>query len=171
MVTAKPVLTLDFKPSLRITAGHYEAVGVSIRSFREPLKRAIQKVIIPSIRANFDSGGRPAWEPYADSTREFHESLGIAMSQSLLVKSGALRRTMGYFNIWTVDKEKAELNDLPQNVWYGKVHQAGYGGRSGKGLIPARPFVMLQPGDEDKIVEVFEKWLDERIEKYWLSRP
>jgi phage virion morphogenesis protein len=167
MVTAQPVLYLDFKPSLKVTAGHYEAVGVEIRSFREPLKRSVQQVIIPSIRKNFDSGGRPGWAPYADITIEFHQELGEAMSQGMLNKTGKLKQTMGYFNIWSVDREKAELRDLPANIWYGKIHQAGYGGRGGKYVIPARPFVMLQPDDEQKIVEVFDKWLEERINKVW----
>jgi phage gpG-like protein len=171
MVTAQPVFDLDFKPSLRVTAGHYEALGVDIRSFREPLKRSVQKVIIPSIRKNFDSGGRPSWAPYAESTLEFHKMLGEAVSDAMMVKTGKLKQTMGYFNIWSVDKEKAELRDLPQRVWYGKVHQSGYGGRAGKGIIPARPFVMLQPDDEEKIVKVFDEWLEERILKVWSSKP
>jgi phage gpG-like protein len=91
-------------------------------------------------------------------------------------------------NIWSIDSERALISDLPDSVWYGKVHQAGYGGGSGQktvriknistglwdtfteagseagsGEIPARPFVVLQPQDIENIERVFSDWLGERI--------
>lgn len=169
MATAQPILVLEFKPSLEVIKKDLDALGTDIRSFKEPLTRCIKQVMIPSIRMNFDSGGRPRWAPYAASTLEFHENLGLSMPDSLLVKSGALRRTATQLNLWTITKDQAKVNDLPQNVWYGKVHQTG--GRGGKGpsagVIPARPFIMFQDSDGDKIAEIFAKWLDERIAKRW----
>jgi phage gpG-like protein len=160
-VTAQPVLTLDFKPSLRIVATRIDKLGLDIRSFKVPLKRCVKDVIIPSIRKNFDAGGRPSWAPYSEVTVAMHEDLKEAMSSGMLVKSGKLRATMGFQNIWTITKDEAYLADIPANVWYGKLHQSG-------GLnLPARPFVMLQPGDAEDIVNVFDKWLDERIDAAW----
>jgi phage gpG-like protein len=37
--------------------------------------------------------------------------------------------------------------------------------------IPARPFVMLQPEDEDKIMLIFIKWLEERVLAAWPGVP
>lgn len=183
-------IDLKFEPSVGIMARKVDKLGLDIRSFREPIKRSIQQVIIPSIRRNFDEGGRPAWEPLTDQT--------IARKggdERPLIRTGALRRQMGYFKLWTVDQEKGLLADLPADVWYGKVHQAGasfsiksrgpanleaiskalnltYSKRGSQGSsssfgdsgeIPARPFVMIQPEDERDIHEVFEDWLGERI--------
>jgi len=170
MATAVPILTLDFDPKLSVIKRDLDALGADIRSFKEPLKRCVQKVIIPSIQANFDAGGRPAWAPYANSTLEFHEMLGTAMSSSMLNRTGALKATMGNVSNWTITTDSAKLSDLPQRVWYGKVHQAGYGGNSGKGQIPARPFVMFQDEDADKITKIFADWLDERIALRWKGR-
>lgn len=182
MSRAGQALEMQFEPSLGISAKKLQKFGLDIRSFHEPLKRAVQQVVIPSIRTNFDEGGRPPWEQLSEDTIRQKGTAG-----SILVRTGALRRTMGYFNIWTVNRQMAYLADLPANVWYGKVHQAGatftprqesshvaalsYRGTSvggggaagGGGVIPARPFVMLQPGDFEAIERVFYEWLGERM--------
>lgn len=158
---ADKFIWIDFKPNLPTVQKRYKDLGVQIKSFREPLKRAVQQVVIPSIRKNFDSSGRPSWAPYSDVTISFHQALGEAVPNKLLVKSGSLRRTMGYLNIWSITQDNASLQDLPDSVWYGKIHQ------SGNANTPARPFIMLQPRDEDDIVEVFDKWLEERISRVW----
>lgn len=169
MATGQPILVLEFKPSLSVIKKDLNDLGTDIRSFHEPLKRCVQQVMIPSIRANFDAQGRPPWAPYAASTVEFHEMLGRSMSTSLLNKTGALRRTATTLTVWSIGQDEAKFNGLPGSVWYGNLHQSGgHGGKqAGKGIIPARPFVMYQDEDGDKIVEVFARWLDERIAKRW----
>lgn len=168
MARGTPFLTLEFKPQLSVIQKDLKELGVDLRSLREPLKRAVQQVIIPSIRMNFDAQGRPPWAPYASSTIEFHQELGTTMSKSLLNKTGTLKRTATQLNVWSITKEEAKFNGLPQNVWYGNLHQTGgKGGKGAGGVIPARPFVMFQDSDGDKITQVFAKWLDERIAKRW----
>lgn len=190
------VTYVQWEPTLGITAGRIDKLGINIKSFREPLKRAIKQVVIPSIRTNFQVGGRPAWEPWSPATEDIMKKMG-KVSRSILVRSGALMRVMGQQNIWTVTPTFAVLADLPPKVWYGKVHQAGYEGRSMKRLIskhggdraaafeemvdnlaggnapggapsiPARPFAVLQDEDEDAITEVFINWLGERVDRVW----
>ncbi len=202
MRTSVPQLT--FSPSIGVIARDIDKLGLNIKSFREPLKRAVQQVIIPSIQRNFDAEGRPSWEPYSEGTIEIRDNLGSPVG-NLLYKRGYLKRTMSYLNIWTINNNAAILLDLPPSVWYGKLQQGGFEGsgslrsaaRSGKSVsgalrtamrnaqqartagttvkagarpIPARPFIMLQPKDEDDIVEVFIKWLEERIERDWAGR-
>lgn len=116
---------LTFSPSVGIIARDIEKLGLDIRSFREPLKRAVQRVIIPSIQENFNQEGRPGWEPYSPSTLEIRERLGQPVGK-LLNKTGALQRVMRQFNIWTVNNNAAILLDLPSSVSYGKIHQGGY---------------------------------------------
>jgi phage gpG-like protein len=184
---------ITFSPTIGIAAGRINKFGMNIKSFREPLKRSIQQVIIPSIRRNFDEGGRPAWVPLADATIDLRMSLHGSSGGGPLVRSGELRRTMSQFNIWDVNDQRAILAHLPSKVWYGAIHQAGYGrmakrtskskirdyltslvdraeDEGSKGLnvnIPARPFVVLQENDLDDIYQVFGDWLEERWADAW----
>lgn len=175
-------IDLHFQPSVGILARRFDKLGADIRSFREPLKRAVKEVVIPSIKANFDAEGRPGWAQLSEQTVTRRGS-----AHPILRRSGRLRRVATQLNIWTIDREKALIADLPDSVWYGKVHQAGFGshdvqedfaypgGHLGTpvsqglknlgeaGSIPPRPFVMLQPEDLNAIDQVFLDWLDERI--------
>lgn len=178
-----------FTPSMGIMARRVDKLGLDIRSFREPLKRAIRNVVIPSIAENFAVGGRPSWSPLESDT------ISQKGHDQPLIRSGKLRRNMTYLSMWHIDSEKAFIADLPQRIWYGKVHQAGANfktrpakmktihitylgvslGRPNKdsdnvGSIPARPFVVLQPEDEIEIRLVFEEWLSERIAAAQLGR-
>jgi phage gpG-like protein len=171
-------LDLHFEPSVGILARKVDKLGIDIRSFRAPLRRAIKFVMIPSIRRNFDEGGRPAWQPLAE------ETILRKRSEHPLIASGSLRRVMGYINTWHIDSEKAMITDLPSRVWYGKVHQAGWGqaemfrdpvtGRNVNvgdvGAIPARPFAVVQSEDIDNIERIFDEWLAERMIKAGLGR-
>lgn len=164
---------LNFEPSVGILARKLNVFGMSIRSFKEPLKQAVKDVMIPSIRRNFDAGGRPRWVPLQANTIVTKKG-----DKRPLIRTGALRRQMGYQKIWTIDSEKAMITDLPEAVWYGKVHQAGLGsttnsivrnistgathvieGEADFGSIPARPFVMFQRGDYTKIDRIFDRWV------------
>lgn len=194
-ITSAMLPGLSFEPTLGITARRIDKLGIDIRSFHEPLKRAIQQVAAPSFQRNFDTGGRPdRWDPLSEGTIEVQKNLGGSHTD-VMIKSGLLRRTMGQVNIWTITKESAILRDLPESVWYGKVHQKGLegeGGKASKGAyekrraavnkalrgggsvkakyvptIPARPFVLLQPDDVEAIEKVFDTWLGERIDRVW----
>lgn len=176
-------VNMTFYPSLGIMARRVEKLGMDIRSFREPLKRAIQKVIIPSIAMNFHKHGRvpPGSNAPPGRWAELAESTIAQKGHSRpLLLTGELQKTMRQFNIWHVDHEKALLANLPQNVWYGVVHQQGMESWdiieyreaasrrlitekvASQGSVPARPFVVLQPEDEEAIEEIFLDWLDER---------
>jgi len=110
-----------------------------------------------------------------------------------LMRSGLLFKTMQQYNIWTVTSIDAKIESLPDKIWYGNIHQGGLGSpepsaaeasggtmegfmsmiervlESGGGggqrgqYFPARPFAMVQTEDLDKIRDVFEIWLNERI--------
>lgn len=153
----------SFHPSPLILAGEMETFGLNVRSLREPLSRAVKQVMIPSMQANFDQGGRPAWQPISDATEQIKFSLGY--DTGTLVRTGALKRNMGYFSMWTVNSTEATIADLPTRIAYGSVHQSGSRSGAGRGSnIPARPFAVIHDADEDKIEEVFSKWLSERQE-------
>lgn len=117
-------VSFQLKPSVGIVARDIDKLGLAYTSFREPLARAIKLVMIPSIRKNFDVGGRPPWEPLAEATIEMRGG----EAWPILRRTGKLRRAATSFKIWEVGKNSATIRKLPENVWYGYVHQMGIGG-------------------------------------------
>lgn len=157
------VTKFEFSPSLAIIARDVDKLGLDIRSFREPLRRAVQQVMIPSFQKNFDVGGRPAWEPLSDATLEMrrrglHKGKGGTKPLDL---TGTLKRNMSYMSIWTFTSDYAAITDLPQRIWYGKAQQAGF--RTFFITAPARPFVIMQPEDEEAVARVFDTYIAERL--------
>lgn len=112
----------SLNPSIGLVAKDINRLGLDIRSFRVPLARSVSEVMTGSIRKNFNVGGRPPWEPLADYTVEVRGS-----SKPILIRSGKLRRVASQFNIWTITQTSAFIRQLPSSVWYGNIHQAGYG--------------------------------------------
>lgn len=180
-----------FSPSIAILAGKVDKLGVDIRSFREPLHRAVKEVMVPSIKQNFAAGGRPKWPKLSAATLEIKAARGFGATP--LRATGRLARVASQINIWTINTKAAYIADLPESIWYGKVHQSGVGAKTStrrsraatraalrKALqtgtkvktganiyIPARPFIVLRPADEKKVEQVFLKWLRERVDKHW----
>lgn len=181
----RAIVGFEFKPSVGILARDIDKLGQDIRSFKVPLTRSVREVMIPSIRENFEAQGRPeAWEPLAEYTQKRRAEEGYSAGGPILQRKGLLMRTMGYVSIWTITTSFATIKDLPQRIWYGKLHQSGYGSfaavvarhggnisaaleETGAGAkkvrIPQRQFVMIHPEDADAIQYVFSVWLGERI--------
>jgi phage gpG-like protein len=117
------IVSFSFKPTLGILARDVEKFGIDIRSFREPLRRAVKQVMIPSIAKNFSQQGRPGWEPLAEDTVLLRERIG--KTGPILNRTGTLKKNMTYTTMWDITQDYAIIKDLPQRVWYGKVHQEG----------------------------------------------
>lgn len=144
-----------------------------------------------SIRENFAAQGRPeAWPELSEATWRRRAGEGWS-GGGILLKSGALQRVASQQNIWTISATSATVRDLPQKVWYGKVHQAGMeqagsssgakvrrkgrggiiifeknlSGDKGRGYvsIPQRQFLLIQDEDRDAILEIFGDWLDKKV--------
>jgi phage gpG-like protein len=157
----------SFVPSPIILGGELDLFGLNVRSLREPLTRAVRQVVIPSIQRNFDAGGRPPWEPLSDATDMI--KYGKGFSGGPLVRTGNLKRNMGYVSMWTITSQDASIQALPDRVAYGAVHQAGTDSGGGRGHnIPQRMFATIQAEDEQKIEDVFDRWLAEKaLEAGW----
>jgi phage gpG-like protein len=168
-------IQLAFEPSVAILAARVDKFGADIRSFREPLRQAVKDVMIPSMQRNFDAGGRPRWVRLTKAT--IAQKGGNAAP---LKRSGSLQRNMGFMSIWTFTRTQAYIADLPQRIWYGKVHQSGGKGThegffdpvlkrtvniGDSGAIPARPFIMIQRQDEIRIEALFKRWVAMRIRR------
>jgi phage gpG-like protein len=184
-------ISMTFEPSMVISAAKVNTLGMKLHDFHGPLHEAIEKVMIPSIHKNFVVGGRPKWQPLsADTLQNRRWAPGLGYVAKPLVRTGALMGAMQDIGIWHIDTQRATLANLPEAVWYGVVHQAGYGGGgrssfsirnpltgrvesvgedSGEGEIPARPFVVVQRSDEIRIESIFKKWLAVQIAESGLT--
>jgi phage gpG-like protein len=157
----------EFKPSLGIVAKDVERFGIDIRSMREPLTRSIRQVMVPSIRKNFQVGGRPGWEPLSAATiRQRGDAWPI------LVRSKRLRRGVTTIKVWSITRTAATIRDLPDRIWYGKVHQAGSSGNAFGGNKWFKPYQkkaaeLLGPeADQKEIDELAFKIFDRRLIKH-----
>jgi len=114
----------DFRPSIGIVARDMQLYGLAIENMKGPLITAVREVMIPSIRQNFLADGRPPWEPLAPVTvnRFRHGASG-----PILYRTGKLEKAATSFNIWTITNTAATIRALPHSVWYGELHQAGFG--------------------------------------------
>jgi len=114
----------SFWPAPALVAKDIDKLGLSMRSgFRVPLEIAIREVMMPSIRENFRRGGRPeTWDPLAEYTVQVRGTTG-----PILVRSGNLMDVASSFGVWSISNGTAAIKTLPSIVWYGNLHQGGYG--------------------------------------------
>jgi len=161
-------IAMEWQPDLKFMAESFDVLGVNVKSFREPLTRAVRQVMTKSLQQNFDVGGRPTWQPLIDSTRQRKQKLGY--SNRTLIATGALRRVAGQINLWKINRTEAAMQ-LPQKVWYGVMHQTGWTPQTERDALsdliggPARPWAVFQREDIGDIEEIFFEWIEERIER------
>lgn len=102
---------------------------------RTPLMRSIAGTMESAVLQNFDVGGRPKW-------------LGLKYRQGT-----PLVDTENLMNSITSHYDN-NIAMVGTNEPYAAIHQ--FGGKAGRGRkvdIPARPFLVLTPQDEDDILE------------------
>jgi phage gpG-like protein len=113
----------EIRPSIGIVAKDIKKLGLDLETFRVPLEKSVRLVMMPSIHKNFVAQGRPTpWEPLAEYTKFVR-----GVSGPILRRTGDLERAASSFGIWTIGITSATIKSLPSNVWYGALHQAGYG--------------------------------------------
>jgi phage gpG-like protein len=163
--------TITMIPTPLILVGQMDGLAVSMKTFRKPLEESVKKVVIPSIKENFDVAGRPAWDELSPWTLVSRGDIswigdpGAAnvYGQEILVRTGKLRRSAVAFARWQFDRERAWVgNDFPPSAWYGPIQQQGYIGGFGA-ETPSRPFMMIQDEDVPKIEKVFLKWIQKNL--------
>jgi len=147
-------LDYSFSPSPHLLINEMDAFGIDIKSYREPLKRAVQQVMGPSFKKNFDVGGRPPWAELKDNTIEQRSLYGTG--SDTLVRSGLLRKVAQQLNLWKIGTDEAVIKEMPR-AEYGAVHQEG------SATVPQREWAVVQPEDMDDIEEIFVAWVAERL--------
>lgn len=148
----------NFARDAFILAADLDQLGYNIRSFKDPLTRSVRQVILPSIRENFESGGRPEWQQLAASTiaTRLRDGYGIWPP---LTKTEALKKKAVVFANWVITRDSATMKE--PKIKYAKYHQRG------TSKMPQRAFAMIQPEDEEDVERIFEVWLEERIQRYY----
>lgn len=136
---AIPMIEIDprhnFVRGAAIYAGRIDKLGMQFKSFKEPLTQSLHRVIIPSIYANFQAQGRPAWKKLTKRTVQDRMYKGFARGP-ILQRTGRLKRGATRKNIWDIkplssvggagaDVLFMRVNYFDQLVPYGKFHQLG----------------------------------------------
>jgi phage gpG-like protein len=169
-------VSFDFEPSIGVLANQMQKFGLEFEHLREPLFLSISKVMIPSFRANFAAEGRPPWDELSVETAKRRGA-----SHPILRRTGRLEKDATSTKRWYITDTGAAIKDWPSSSWYGRLHQAGYGMASkasvakqtsrsaAKTVIPARPFIMFQEEDPEKIQAIFMEWMTAKAAAYgWL---
>lgn len=116
-----------------------------------PMKQA-SLLMLASVNKNFQMSGRPtSWVPLAASTLK--EKIRKGYSTRPLIRTGFLRQSI------TAQSGRMEMR-LGTAIRYGRIHE--YGGRAGRGgsaNIPARPYLLFQREDLDRIRKMILSYL------------
>jgi len=160
---------VTFNPSIfLITQGVQEATNM--RYMAKPLWEVINRIMIPSIRKNFDRQGRPAkWPPLAPATiairnRQGYPS-GPILQRSRKLKNAALAKAR-----WQVDAAngRAGYGNFPARAWYAGLMQGGGDYPEfpmAMSRIPSRPFAVMQEEDFVESEKIFRSWLSKKMNK------
>lgn len=154
-----------------IDATDIDKLSSSVKSFREPLTLSLNAVVQPAIVSNFADQGRPRWKPLSAATLASRNPLRTtkknvktkSSGNRILDRTGRLKNIATQKNLWEIkdDQLTFRINFFTQKVVYGAFHQMGT-----KNMV-ARPFISMTEKDEDDVEDIFELWLQTRMEKYW----
>jgi phage gpG-like protein len=144
------ILEFDMIPLPFVMMADFISLAEDISDFHEPMRKVVG-IMRTSIGENFDVGGRPPWQELKP------ETLARKFGEGILIETGALMGAATSEGIWTVDDDSAFIEELPSDVGYGMYHQVGAGNN------PERPFLVIQPEDEDEIENAFDSWIGDVI--------
>lgn len=143
-----------------------------LRTLMEDIR---DEVLIPSIRKNFEVGGRPRWEPLSPITLgmgagirgggEFIASAasGLIGGRLPLNKTGQMRRHATAKARFMIRNNEMQYGNWPEKRWFGPVHNLPE--LSKKAQIPNRPFTLIQQEDQVAITEVTGDWVEKQVNK------
>ena len=142
----------------------------STNRLRKPFERMRDEVMIPSIRQNFEVGGRPnKWEPISQATSGMSTSDFIASAASGTIggrkplnKTGQLKRAATAKARFHIRANEMTFGKFPAKRWFGLVHDRAE--IAAKAEIPHRPFVLIQhPEDSNQMAEILMEWVEEMV--------
>jgi phage gpG-like protein len=141
-------VTMEITPPMERIRDDLREIGRDLSNMRTPLRESVHTVISPSIDANFEAGGRPPWTPLSAGTTERRIRQGTGLR--ILQETGKLRRTATQFSRWEIGTARS--------------------GRTRDVRVPARPFLLIQFEDANRIEEIFLDWMERRARGTWTRR-
>ena len=183
---------VSIEPRPGILADEIRTLGADIRSFRVPFERSIKEVLIPSFRTNFDVEGRPKWAPLTRATMRWRKYKGKPILEQTGLLKRTFATTQRWRKVWTIRPEEAfiDFGNLPTDTnrlsgaslrYYAQALERGSTGSVGTqaereavsqlgatygvdgGELPARPYLIIQDEDEDKIRDIFQEYVADRV--------
>ncbi|MHA2047126.1 MAG: hypothetical protein ACW99G_20230 [Candidatus Thorarchaeota archaeon] len=149
-------------------------LGDSFRSrgrLRKLFEEIRDEVLIPSIRKNFEVGGRPPWEPISQSTSGLGKegfiasaASGIIGGRKPLTKSGQMKRAATAKARFIIRNNEMHYGKWPEKRWFGPVHNLRE--LSERAHIPNRPFTVIQREDQIAIEEITNDWIEARVNEH-----
>ena len=146
---------------IKVAVSTREIDGLAVRLARkssdtEETMTEIAGIMLDAVEENFEQEGRPEkWTPLADATIEERREKGFGPEHPILQRRGTLAASV------QAHSSRTEAM-VTTNLRYAAIHQfGGKAGRNKKVTIPPRPFMVLGRDDEDKIVEILKKLLDD----------
>ena len=134
--------------------------GLAVRLARKSSDTAeamteIAGIMLDAVEENFEQEGRPEkWTPLAAATVEDRRKKGFGPAHPILQRTGTLAASV------QADSSRSEAV-VSTNLRYAAIQN--FGGEAGRGkkvTIPPRPFMVLTNEDEDEIVGVLKRLLD-----------
>lgn len=117
-----------------------------------PAMRMVGQVVLESIDKTFADEGRPAkWQPLAERTLQ-------AKSAGQKILEGDSHRLREGIHIQEVGSDYVDI--APDDLPYARIQQLG--GDTGFGHqahIPARPYLVIQTGDNDRIRDIITDYI------------
>lgn len=140
-----------------------------LRSLMEEIR---DEVIIPSIRKNFEVGGRPRWEPLSPATVGGSKAAFIESAASGIIggrlpfdtSARRLRRSAYAKARFSIRDNVMEYGNWPSTRWFGPVHNLPE--LAERANIPARPFTLFQREDMTAIQEITGDWVERQVNKH-----
>ena len=146
---------------LKVAVSTRDIDGLAVRLARkssdtEEAMTAIAGIMLDAVEENFEKEGRPEkWTPLAEETVEERREKGFGPEHPILQRTGTLAASV---------QAHSSSNEatVSTNLRYAAIHQfGGKAGRNKKVTIPPRPFMVLTNEEEDEIVGILKRLLDD----------
>jgi phage gpG-like protein len=148
-------LTLTVNGTDKVIA-NIGSLSLAIKDLRPAFKVA-RLLIMESVNRNFMEGGRPKWLPLSPLTILRRTKGKGTGSAEPLRDTGLLMLSIGNPGSKGIDVLTEDTLRVGTNVPYAAAQNFGHK------QIPARPFMVLQPEDEDKIVQAIREHIEKAV--------
>ncbi len=135
----------------RVLSEEIPAICQRLRSLA-PAMKLVGQALLESIDDTFDAEGRPAaWQPLSELTLK-----GKGEEQKIL--EGETHRLREGIHVQGVGADYVDI--APDDLPYARIEQLG--GKAGRGLqtvIPARPYLVVQEHDSNRIKNIITDFI------------